>query len=586
MRTRSAPFIFSVALSVVLTSVTSTVQAFDFATHGYLRNRITFYHDLDTQTTNNSVNQGGSLGDNDRLGSIFFAQERLRLEPVVKLNDNISIHTSMDVLDNIIQGTQETKKIDFLSPIVGTIQLPGAGGAIGVTGGQAGENKALNLRRVYMDILTTGGKFRIGRQPSHIGLGIFQNDGNELQDDFGDTADRILYLAALETPKFGTINAGFAADFTFTKQKDPRIDGLGGAITGPKEDLHQFGGIFLYDIGNFSVGTFSGIRYRNGREGATTTTARRVLVDGNGAAIPDSNGNNQLGDPIPAGRDGNTLLYFTDLYGEYKHGPFRFRGEYILLTGKLSTGVAIDAIPFNGIDNPSALAPIELAEQNTAMIHMGALEADANYDFGEIHFKGGYASGDAQPLSSKITQFGFRPDYQLGLLLFHTPLGSSPRISQQNQNGIGSRQLVGAVPVTGNYINNAIYTSIGYDHHLNLENILPKPKDSKVGVKFITAWAPKNNFDIDFAEITGLSTLPRFVNSGKWYGWEIDTNFQTRLWDHFIFDLTGAVLFPGPAYDVATDVTYPPSNVAGINNVIYDKANIAWGTRTTFIAEF
>lgn len=586
MRTRSASFIFSALLGFVVSSASTQVQAFDFATHGYLRNRITFYHDLDTQTTNAAVNQGG-LGDNDRFGSMFFAQERLRLEPVMKLNDNISIHTSLDVLDNIIQGTQETKKIDFLSPIVGTIQLPGAGGAIGVTGGQAGENKALNLRRVYMDILTTGGKFRIGRQPSHIGLGVFQNDGNGLQDDFGDTADRILYLAALETPKFGTINAGFAVDFTFTKQKDPRIDGLGGAITGPKEDLHQFGGIFLYDIGNFSVGTFSGIRYRNGKEGESTTTARSVLVDGNGEPILDSNNNYQLGDPAPAGKDGNTLLYFTDLYAEYKQGPYKLRSEYILLTGKLSTGIAIDAIPFNQLDS-NALGPIEMLEQNTAFIQMAALEGEANYDFGEFNFKGGYASGDARPLSSKITQFGFRPDYQLGLLMFHTPLGSSPRVSQQNGSGngggVGSRALLGAVPVTGNYINNAIYMALGYSHHLHLENILPKPKDTKIGIKLITAWAPKNNIDMDFEEMTGMEGLPTVVNSGKWYGWEVDSSFQSRFWDHFLFDLTGAVLFPGPAYDVQAA---PFLGTDGdMNPILYDKANIAWGLRTTFIAEF
>ena len=63
--------------------------------------------------------------------------------------------------------------------------------------------------------------------------GLFQNDGSGLNDDFGDTSDRILYLAALETERMGTFNFGMVADFTFTKQQDPRISGLGGAIQGP-----------------------------------------------------------------------------------------------------------------------------------------------------------------------------------------------------------------------------------------------------------------------------------------------------------------------------------------------------------------
>lgn len=561
----------------------SVASAFDFAIHGYLRNRIVYYHDLDTQRPNSSVNQGG-LGDNDRFGSILFAQERLRVEPILKINDNLSIQSQFDVLDNIIQGTQETKKIDFLSPIVGSIQLPGAGGAIGVTGGEAGENKALNIRRVFADILTPGGKFRIGRQPSHVGLGIFQNDGNGLNDDFGDTADRILYMAALETKKLGTINFGAVADFTFTAQQDPRISGLGRAISGPTEDMHQFAGVLLYDFKDFSLGTFSGIRYRNGREGATTTTARQILLGPSGTPLPDANGNAQLGESVPAGKDGDTLLYFADLYGEYKRGPIRVRGEYIFLKGKLSTGVAIDAIPFNNLP-ANARGPIELQEQNNALIQMGAMEADANFDFGEFHFQGGYASGDARPLSQKITQFGFRPDYQIALLLFHTPLGSSPRVTQANGNGSGSRSLVGAVPVTGNYINNAIYSTIAYAHHLDISEMVPKASDTKVGLKFITAWAPSSNFDIDFAEMTGYPSLPRVINSNKWYGWEADLNLQSRFWEHFLFDLTAGYLMPGPAYDVEVQV-FEPTNLAQVNSIPFDGANWVWGIRTNLIIDF
>jgi len=557
--------------------------AFDFTTHGYLRNRVVYYHDLDTQKPNSSVNQGG-LGDNDRFGSILFAQERLRVEPILKLNDNFSIHSSFDVLDNIIEGTQDTKKIDFLSPIVGTIQLPGAGGSIGVTGGAAGENKALNIRRVYMDILTPGGKFRIGRQPSHVGLGLFQNDGNGLNDDFGDTADRILYLAALETKSLGTFNFGAVADFTFTKQQDPRISGLGKAISGPSEDLHQFAGIFLYDYKNLSLGTFSGIRYRHGKPSSTTTTARQILQDANGNPILDSNQNFQLSELVPAGKDGDTLLYFTDVYGEFKNGPFRVRGEYVLLTGKIATGVAIDAIPFNGLP-ANARGPIELASQNTAFIQMAALEAEANYKFGEFNFQGGYASGDARPLSSKITQFGFRPDYQIALLLFHAPLGSSPRVTQANGSGSGSRVLVGAVPVTGNYINNAIYTTLGYAHHLDISDLVPKASQTKLGIKFITAWAPSSNFDIDFAEMTGYSVLPRIVNSNKWYGWEADANFQSRFWEHLLFDLTAGYLMPGNAYDVNVKI-FDPTTIAQVPPVLFDKANWVWGLRTNLILEF
>lgn len=569
-------------------------SAIDFTALGYYRNRTVFYHDLDTQT-DSDIDQGG-LGDNDRFGSMLFNQQRFRLEPVLKLNDHLSLHGQFDILDNVIAGTESVKQIDFLSPIVGTIQLPGAGGALGVTGGEAGENRALNIRRLYLDILTPGGKFRVGRQPSHWGLGIFQHAGNDRESDFGDTFDRFLYLASLDSERFGTVAFGAAADFVFTRQTDPRISGLGGVLTSPQEDMRQFAGLLLYERGeSFQIGTFSGLRYRNGVEGETTTTARPILVDANGDPILDEHGNFQLGELEAAGRDGNTLLYFADLYAKLKGVHWKFQGEYALLTGKIATGLAIDAIPFNNLP-ANARGPIELPaddpstpqieNQNTLLVHMGAAELEGNFEPGEIRFQGGYASGDAEPLSRRITQFGFRPDYQIALLLFHTPLGSSPRVTQANADGTPGRVLVGAVPITGNFINNAIYGTAGYWHHLDLRPFVPKAGPAKAGLKLITAWAPESNFDLNFSEMVGISDLPHVVQSQKWYGVEADANFEGRFFDHLLFDLTGGVLLPGQAYDVQADTLINPSNAAGINTIVPDAANWVWGIRTSLIAEF
>ncbi len=352
--------------------------------------------------------------------------------------------------------------------------------------------------------------------------------------------------------------------------------------------MRQFAGLLLYENNGVAVGTFSGVRYRNGPDGATTTTARSVLVDGNGNPILDANGNYQLGELEPAGRDGNTLIYFADLYLKYEQGPWKLQGEYALLSGKIATGLALDSIPFNNLPN-NTLGPIEIpasGTQNTLLVHMGAAEALGNYDFGEFLIQGGYASGDSQPLSRRITQFGFRPDYQIALLLFHTPLGSSPRITQANGDGTPGRVLVGAVPVTGNFINNAAYGTFGYWHHLNLSNLVPKAGPAKAGFKVISAWAPASNFDLNFSEMVGITDLPHVVQAQKWYGVELDGGFQARFFEHLLFDLTSGFLLPGQAYDVRQDLLVNPSNAAGINTVVPDPANWVWGTRTSLIAEF
>ena len=564
------------------------LKALDFSLHGYYRVRTAYYHDLDTQRPSLRVNQGG-LGDNDRFGSILFNQQRLRLEPTLKVNDNLSLHTQLDVLDNILFGTKEVKHLDFHSPIIGTIQLPGAGGAIGMVGGQGGENETLNIRRVYMDIMTPGGKIRIGRQPSQFGLGVFSNDGNGPEGDFGDTYDRFLYLAGLDLSKDTTVNVGFVADIAFTEVFDPRIDGLGAAISSPQQDMYNFGALILLDHPNLMLGGTLGLRYRNGREGETTTTARQILVDAAGDPVLDDNQNYQTSDPVAAGHDGNTKLFFTDLYADFKQGPFRLQGEYVLMWGKLSTGIAVDAIPFNNLP-ASARGAIEMLQQNDIFVQMGALEARYSLDlFGEyessVALKGGYASGDARPLSSKITQYGFRPDYHVALLMFRVPLGSSPRITQANGNGQGSRLLVGAVPVTGNTINNAFYGVVELKQEIGMSSLVPMSSDVNIGFRIISAWAPSNNFDIDFAEMTGFADLPTVVNSNKWYGFEVDALFEARFFKNLRFLLEAGYLLPGPAYDVEVQV-FNPTNLAEVNTIPFDGANWVMGIRSSMSLEF
>jgi hypothetical protein len=580
------PVLWGLATFAVFFLFYSVASATDFSIHGYYRSRIEAYHDLDTQKPG-GVNQGG-LGDNDRFGSMLFSQQRFRIEPAIKLNDNISIHSQVDVLDNILYGTESTEQLDFLSPIVGTIQIPGAGGSLGTNGPTSvGKFNGLNVRRVYADLLTPMGKIRIGRQPSHWGLGIFQNDGNGAEGDFGDTADRILHLASLELAEGHVVSFGSSVDFAFTENKDPRDEGLGASFSGPERNMWQFAGFGLYDHKKFSIGGFVGVRYRNGIEGNTTTTAKPVLVDSTGTPVVDGDTNNQLGELTAAGADGNTLLYFADLYGKVNlSDEITIEGEYIFMNGKLSTGVAIDAIPFNGLP-ANALGTIDLPAQNSLRVQMAAVEARGDHSFGKWIMQGGYASGDARPLSSRVTQFGFRPDYQIAMLLFRVPLGSSPRVMQANGSGSGNRVLVGAVPVTGNFINNAIYGTLGYQQKINMKKIGSFFGPTYIGVKGITAWAPSNNFDIDFAEMTGFDDLPTVRNTRKWYGVEVDASFETTLYDYFDLTLRGAYLFAGPAYNAEADQTvFNVTNLANVVAIQSDPANDAWGVELSLRYRF
>lgn len=526
----------------------------DFTSHGYFRTRLAGLYNLDLQNNNAAI-----ANTNNQNGLIYFNEMRLRVEPTLKLNDFLQIRTQIDFLDNVLYGNNATVQQEILSPVIGTITMPAGIGSNSLVGGAAGINGSVNVRRVWMDITTPIGKFQIGRQPSHWGLGIFQNDGNGREADFGDTADRIMYLTQFPIGEKGALSIGALWDIAYEAQRDPRIGGLTSAIRENGQDTNQYAIVLYYEQPEFTIGTFSGIRRRHGGNG-TTTTAK------------DINGTTQA-----AGIDGNSLMYFMDGYVRVNLPHHRIQAEAVYLGGKISTGVAINAIPFPGLAAPGI---IELPANQSIGVIMGALEAKGFYDWGgEWELKGGFAQGDAAPLSNKITQYGFRPDYQIALLMFNYPLGTSPTL----RNAATNAKLTGGVPVTGNMINNAYYGTLAYMHNLNVKRAIPQANYLKVGIRGVTAWADKPPVSLDFAEILGDSTMPSVDGIGKWYGAEVDLLAEAKFFDHLWMYLEGGVLLPGKAYDINVNVQDPGGVLA---TTPYDKADLGYGGRLTLMLEF
>lgn len=518
-------------------------------------------------------NKGTTTATVDRFGLIAFNQVRARLEPMLKINDHLSIHTQFDVLDNVVFGSQATKQLEVLSPVVGTLTLPAQTGSVSLVGGQAGENGALNFRRAYMDILFPVGKLRVGRQPSHWGLGIFQNDGNGRQDDFGDSADRVLYMAQFDTSDDGALSAGLAWDIAYEAQRDPRIGGVSNIVANSR-DISQYAAIILYEQSDFSAGVFGGFRRRSSGSGTTMQVT------------------NAQGTTVNDGIDGNTLVYFADLYARYSFEEYDFKAEYVFLGGKMSTGLALNAVPFNSVYSASGVNAtgtaggiIALPAKQDVQVSMAAFEATGSYKWGgEWDLKSGFAQGDASPLSQRITQYGFRPDYHVALLMFNVPLGTSPAlVGASSQAGGAVARLAGGVPITGNFVNNAIYVSTGYQHHLDIKNAIKDCNDFSVGGRVTTAWAHKNPLDLNFQALLGDTTLPIVRNSSKWYGVEGDIVVESKFYDHLYAGLEAGLLFPGSAYDSKVD-----SNILGslVQAIPAEKAKIAYGGRLTLMIEF
>ncbi|MBI4239150.1 MAG: hypothetical protein HY696_12155 [Deltaproteobacteria bacterium] len=535
-----------------LSGLGQAAQAVDFSAHGYFRTRANAFFELDTQRPNN-------LG-NDRFGLVSFNQMRLRVEPVLKLNDHLSLHSQFDILDNIVFGSNNTDELVLNDPIIGTVALPAGAGSLSLVGGQAGVNGSVNVRRAWMDIQTAIGKLRIGRQPSHWGLGIFQNDGNLADGDFGDTADRVLFITQKGFPDGGAVSFGALWDIAYEAQRDPRIGGLGAAIRDNGQDTNQWAGIVFYERPEFDAGLFGGFRRRNGSNGTTTTA---VDVTGTTRA---------------AGIDGNTRLYFIDAYAKGRIGnQHTIAAEYTRVGGSISTGVALDAIRFQGLAAPGI---IQLPADQTVAVNLAAIEAEGHYDWGgEWKLQAGFAEGDASPLSQRVTQYGFRPDYQLGLLMFHHPVGTSPAI----RDGTSGTQLAGGVPITGNFINNAMYGALTYLHRFDIRRVVRAANEFKVGARIISAYAHKDPVNLDFAALLSNANMPSVQSRGRWYGIEGDVLVQATFFDHLKTNFEFGVLLPGSAYDINVNLIDPGGIVATIPP---DKADIALGGRLTVSMEF
>jgi hypothetical protein len=169
-----------------------------------------------------------------------------------------------------------------------------------------------------------------------------------------------------------------------------------------------------------------------------------------------------------------------------------------------------------------------------------------------VYLEGDYASGNDDPEArAPLTQFTFAEDANVGLLLFKQTLAfQSARASAA---GVAALSQLGApsnpaqVVATNGALTNAVVAFPQVD-------VRPLPGLLLRGGVLVAA-APSKVVD-PVASLqryrTGLPIADALINfaGGKpanFYGVELDGRIQYRLYDHFLIDLEGAVLFPGNA---------------------------------------
>ncbi len=127
---------------------------------------------------------------------------RLRLEPTVNVSSHVRVQAQIDVLDNYVLGSSASKVQQGTgSPY--PVPLYGSSRVL-YPNDPTADRAPILPKRVWGEVETPIGLASFGRMPAAWGLGIMENPGSGLDDDYGDTVDRLQFASVpLPTPLGG-----------------------------------------------------------------------------------------------------------------------------------------------------------------------------------------------------------------------------------------------------------------------------------------------------------------------------------------------------------------------------------------------
>lgn len=466
-------------------------------------------------------------GTRDRNFSVI--EHRLRLDAGIDYEDKIRLVTSLDVMDGVLWGDNGTlgrdpeptsgANVSTSNPNFATACVTRRGDdpsteASSYHYGLCGTDPVF-VRRLYADLVTPVGLFRVGRQAFTEGASIAVNDGDGRKNRFGfarrgNSVDRILFatkpLEAFKAPsdrdKSETKGLFLILAYDRLVTDDPHRF---------KDDLHNYVSAVRWLEPRHRLGTDAEVRVFH---------AYRWSSD-NGTGI------HALG------------ARAMSTFGEVTAG---FEGTFV---GGSSREISE---AFRVISNDPAVSQ--------AITQVGA-RAVVRWDrpLFTAYFEADYASGDSDPQTrTPLTQFRFAEDSNVGLLMFkhvlayQTARSAAAGVELLKSLGAPSYPLE-AVATRGSFTNAfAIFPQ--FDYH-------PIPTVLLRG-GVLMAWAPSKVIDpiVSLQNKDGLRIGDDLVNfaGGKpnqYYGTELDARVQWRFMEHFAADLEGAVLFPGSALEDA-----------------------------------
>lgn len=361
--------------------------------------------------------------------ALWSSNMRLRLDPTLHITDSLGVHLEVDMLRNMQFGS-----------------LPTSSGFGAVTASnQAFPNEtnwfqnAIEVNEAYGYVETIFGEIRAGRMDEHWGLGMWMNDGDCADCDYGNTVDRFMYRANL-FGVYGTMSVDFPAEgLTTRRSKD---------MSGVFYDASQ-----IDDSDQYTISLLKKALTREERElEQRRLLEEKAIVLGGGVLYRYRNQEGRFDastefspeTPPTLVYEGLNLHIF-DLVGELKYQPSHNRSVHIQVEAALGFGSLNNSSgrPVGGDTEPLANDVINCFDEGVRAANLerclsgkreflqvgAALESEIHVG-GPVRFgiDAGFASGGETEnwgLNGDDSRyFRFNQDYHVDLILFRNVIGT------------------------------------------------------------------------------------------------------------------------------------------------------------------
>jgi uncharacterized protein (TIGR04551 family) len=403
---------------------------------GYFRLRSDWFKNFNLSFLDDEASGGGPFGCGIADGSANRCQKshrstnmRLRLEPTFAVNETTEVHAQIDVLDNVVLGS--TPQGDTLSGTVPGTQLgPFQGNQDPPQAGYNSDRDSIAVKRAWAEIATPLGLIEAGRMPAHWGTGMLINGGGadpinggyDLDADYGDTVDRLIFSTGIPGTK---LRGAVGTDWLVTNPAANQSAGWSGRFGQPwdrddDDDVNQW--VFVVSKMDapqaFKDTVERGKLALNYGAYVTYRTQRNDYIFAN--EVDDDTTTN----PFPI-RDAK--LYTPDFWVKLGWNKLQFEAEGAAVLGKLgsvsdqvATPGSVDVRQLGGVARASYRA---VQDRLRVGLEVGFATGDDwdNSPEGSTHLS--HASY-LQPGDDTLTRFIFNPDYKVDLILFRELIGA------------------------------------------------------------------------------------------------------------------------------------------------------------------